>query len=185
MDAGSLVDDLRAARDELFEGLSAVRPESMTTPGLIGSWSARDLIAHLGYWAGHAAEVIHAVEEGRADEVGVGEPSVDEVNETVARIARQTDLATVRKREAASVEALVERVAGAGSVAAGRPASRRRHAGGGHPRGRPDPLPRAPGRAARRARGSAAWLTGTHCSRSSTRHTRPSTSCWRASTSSS
>ena len=110
MDAGSLVDDLRAARDELFEGLSAVRPESLTTPGLIGSWSARDLIAHLGYWAGHAAEVIHAVEEGRADEVGVGEPSVDEVNETVARIARQTDLATVRKREAASVEALVERV---------------------------------------------------------------------------
>jgi hypothetical protein len=107
---GSLVDDLRAARDELFEGLSAVRPESLTTPGLIGSWSARDLIAHLGYWAGHAAEVIHAVEEGRADEVGVGEPGVDEVNETVARIARQTDLATVRKREAASVEALVERV---------------------------------------------------------------------------
>jgi len=110
MERGSLVDDLRAARDELFEGLSAVRPESMTTPGLIGSWSARDLIAHLGYWAGHAAEVIHAVEEGRADEVGAGEPTVDEVNETVARIARQTDLATVRKREAASVEALIERV---------------------------------------------------------------------------
>ena len=110
MERGSLVDDLRAARDELFEGLSAVRPESMSTPGLIGGWSARDLIAHLGYWAGHAAEVIHAVEEGRADEVGVGEPDVDEVNETVARIARQTDLATVRNREAASVEALVERI---------------------------------------------------------------------------
>ena len=110
MEGGSLVDDLRAARDELLEGLSAVRPESMTTPGLIGSWSARELIAHLGYWAGHAADMIHAVEEGRADEVGVGEPGVDEVNETVARIARQTDLATVRKREAASVEALVERI---------------------------------------------------------------------------
>ena len=110
MERDLLVDDLRAARDELFEGLSAVRPDSMTTPGLIGSWSARELIAHLGYWVGHAAEVIHAVEDGRADEVGAGEPSVDEVNETVARIARQTDLATVRKREAASVEALVERV---------------------------------------------------------------------------
>lgn len=110
MERGSLVDDLRAARDDLLERLSVVRPESMTTPGLIGDWSARELIAHLGYWAGHAAEVIHAVEEGRADEVGVGEPSVDEVNETVARIARQTDLATVRKREAASVQALVERV---------------------------------------------------------------------------
>ena len=110
MDAGSHVDDQRGARDDLLEGLTAVRPESMATPGLIGSWSARELIAHLGYWAGHAAEVIHAVEEGRADQVGVGEPNVDEVNETVARIARQTDLATVRKREAASVEALVERV---------------------------------------------------------------------------
>jgi hypothetical protein len=110
MERRILVEDLRAARDELFEALSAVRPDSMTTPGLIGSWSARELIAHLGYWVGHAAEVIHAVEEGRADEVGAGEPSVDEVNETVARIARQTDLATVRKREAASVEALVERV---------------------------------------------------------------------------
>lgn len=110
MERGSLVDDLRAARDDVLERLSAVRPESMTTPGLIGDWSARELIAHLGYWAGHAAEVIHAVEEGRADEVGVGEPSVDEVNDTVARIARQTSLATVRKREAASVEALVERV---------------------------------------------------------------------------
>ena len=108
--ADSLVDELRTARDELFAHLAAVRPESMTTPGLLGDWSARELIAHLGYWAGHAAEVIHAVEEGRADEVGIGEPSVDEVNETVARIARQTDLVTVRKREAASVEALVERI---------------------------------------------------------------------------
>lgn len=110
MERDLLVDDLRAARHELFEGLSAVRSDSMTTPGLIGGWSARELIAHLGYWVGHAAEVIHAVEEGRANEVGAGEPSVDEVNETVARIARQTDLATVRKREAASVDALVERI---------------------------------------------------------------------------
>ena len=31
-------------------------------------------------------------------------------NETVARVARSTDLATVRRREAASVEALVERL---------------------------------------------------------------------------
>ncbi len=106
----SLVDELRAAREELFAGLAAVRPESMTTPGLLGDWSARELIAHLGYWAGHATEVIHAVEEGRADEVGIGEPTIDVVNETVARIARQTDVDTVRKREAASVGALVERI---------------------------------------------------------------------------
>lgn len=32
------------------------------------------------------------------------------MNATVARVARATDLATVRRREAASVEALVERL---------------------------------------------------------------------------
>lgn len=108
----NLVDELTSARDSLFEALAAVTPDSMTTPGLLGEWSGRDLIAHLGYWAGHVVEVIHAVEQGRADEVGAGEPSVDEVNETVARIARSTELGTVRKREAASVEALVERLRG-------------------------------------------------------------------------
>ena len=106
----TLIDDLTGARDDLFAALDAVDPGSLTTPGLVGAWSARELVAHLGYWAGHAVEVIHAVEDGRIEEVGAGEPPVDEVNETVARVARQTGLAAVRKREAASVEALVERL---------------------------------------------------------------------------
>jgi hypothetical protein len=105
-----LIDDLVAARSELFEMLSTVAPAEMTAPGLVGEWSARELIAHLGYWAGNAVEVIHAVEDGRAEEVGEGKPPTDEVNDTVARVARQTDLATVRKREAASVEVLLERL---------------------------------------------------------------------------
>ena len=110
MENQRLVDELLAARAALLDELAAVAPESMTTPGLLGEWSARELIAHLGYWAGHAVEVIHAAEEDRLEELGVDNPSVDEVNETVARVARETDLATVRKREAASVEVLVERL---------------------------------------------------------------------------
>ena len=105
-----LVDDLEAARAELFAALDAVDPASLRPPGLLDEWSGRELIAHLGYWAGHAVEVIHAVEDGRAQEVGDGDPPVDEVNDTVARVARDTPLAAVRKREAASVEALVERL---------------------------------------------------------------------------
>ena len=111
MGANELASDLELARQELFGILATVTPDSMTTPGLVGEWSARDLIAHLGYWAGHATEVIHLAEQGRIDDIGVGEPSVDETNATVARIAGQTDLATVRKREAASVEALTARLA--------------------------------------------------------------------------
>jgi uncharacterized coiled-coil protein SlyX len=105
-----LVDELLRERAELFDALSAVAPGSMTTPGLLAEWSARDLVAHLGYWTGHAAEIIHAVEQARTDEIGAGEPTVDEINETVARVARQTELAMVMRREAASVDALVERL---------------------------------------------------------------------------
>lgn len=105
-----LIDDLEAARGELFAALDAVEASSLTTPGLVGEWSGRELIAHLGYWAGHAVDVIHAVEDGRSDEVGIDRPPVDEINATVARVARNTDLGAVRKREAASVEALVERL---------------------------------------------------------------------------
>ena len=110
METDRLVEELRDERDAFFRALDAVAPESMTTPGLVGEWSGRDLVAHLGYWAGHATEVIHAVEQGRIDEVGVGEPPVDDVNATVARVSRSTELATVRRREVASVDALVERL---------------------------------------------------------------------------
>ncbi len=110
MSAERLVDELTTARDDLLSALAAVKPDSMTTRGLVGDWSARDLIAHVGYWAGRAVEIIHAVEQGRSNEVGVGQPPVDEVNETVLRVARTTPLATVRRREAASVKALIERL---------------------------------------------------------------------------
>lgn len=110
MTTQALLDDLTDARDAFHAAIAAIAPASMTTPGLVDEMSARDLIAHVGYWAGHAVEVIHAVEEGRADQVGADEVPVDEVNETVARVARQTDIAAVRKREAASFAALVERL---------------------------------------------------------------------------
>jgi hypothetical protein len=110
MPADALIAELRDARADLMAALDAVAPESMTTPGLVGDWSGRELIAHLGYWAGHATEVIHLVESGRIDEIGEGEPPVDDVNDTVARIAQGTELATVRTREAAAVDALIERL---------------------------------------------------------------------------
>src|SRR6188472_669597 len=110
MDPEILVDELASERTAFFEALESVADESMITPGLVGEWSGRDLIAHVGYWIGHATELIHEVEQGRIDEVGADQPPTDEVNATVARIARTTDVETVRRREAASFDALVERM---------------------------------------------------------------------------
>ena len=110
MDPHILADELTHERSAFFEALASVADESMTTPGLVGEWSARDLIAHVGYWIGHAAELIHEVEQGRIADVGADQPPTDDVNATVTRIARTTPIETVRRREAASFDALVERM---------------------------------------------------------------------------
>ena len=105
-DRDALVEELVAARREFFAALDRLDPGTPVTD----EWGARELIAHLGYWAGHAAEAIHHVEQGRAAEFDVADREVDERNANVARVARQTSLEIVRRREEASFTALVERL---------------------------------------------------------------------------
>ncbi|HET6379664.1 MAG TPA: maleylpyruvate isomerase N-terminal domain-containing protein [candidate division Zixibacteria bacterium] len=107
-DVRALLDELRAARTEFLAALDDVDPALLTTPGLVGDWSARELLAHLGYWAGHAAEAVHHATQGRLHEFGADELDVDQRNAIVARVAAETDMATVRRREAAAYQALVD-----------------------------------------------------------------------------
>ena len=107
---GALVAELVAARDDFLAALDAVEPARLAGQSLVGEWSARELIAHLGYWSGHVVEVIQAAERGATESFGEGRPSVDDINATVARVARETDLATAQARERASVEVLVDRL---------------------------------------------------------------------------
>jgi hypothetical protein len=106
----ALVDDLIAARDEFLAALGDVEPSLLLTPGLVGEWSAKELIAHIAYWTGHAAEALHHAEQGRLEGFGEDEHDVDERNAIVARVAAETDLATVRQREEAAFEALLTRL---------------------------------------------------------------------------
>ncbi len=106
-DLQALERDLVAARDEFVAALGDVDPALLTAPGLAGQWSARELLAHLGYWTGHAAEALHTAAEARTADFGEDELDVDERNAVVARVAAETDLATVRKREEAAFDALL------------------------------------------------------------------------------
>ncbi len=106
-----LLDGLRAARDEFMTALGDIDPALRTTPGLVGDWSARELVAHVGYWAGHAAESLHRAEQGELQEFGKDELSVDDRNAVVTRVALETDYATVASREAAAFEQFATRLA--------------------------------------------------------------------------
>jgi hypothetical protein len=106
----ALADDLLAARQDFNDALADVDPALLTAPGLVGEWSARELIAHLAYWAGHAAEALHQAEQGRVGDFGEDEMDVDARNAVVARVASETDLATVRQREEAAFDALFTRL---------------------------------------------------------------------------
>jgi hypothetical protein len=106
----ALVDELVTARDAFMAALDEIDPALLTSPGLVGVWSARELLAHLGYWAGHAGEAIHHASQDRLDEFEVDVPSVDERNAVVARVAGETTLKTVQSREEQAFEALRERV---------------------------------------------------------------------------
>jgi hypothetical protein len=106
-----LLDGLRAAREEFLAAVADIDPALRETPGLVGEWSARDLLAHVGYWSGHAAESLHRAEQGELAEFGRDELSVDERNAVVTRVARETDFATVAKREQGAYAAFAARLA--------------------------------------------------------------------------
>ncbi len=106
-----LLADLAEARAELLAAVDGLSPAQQRAATLVGGCSLAQAVAHLGYWAGWATQAIHEAEQGR---LAQHDPDVDEDerNDIVARIAAQTDLDTVRAREAASVEALAERLRG-------------------------------------------------------------------------
>lgn len=107
----ALLDDLATARGEFLAAIGDVDPGLRLTPGLVADWSARDLVAHMGYWAGHAAEALHRAEQDELDAFGKDELTVDERNDVVTRVAADTDWATATKREQGAYDAFVERLA--------------------------------------------------------------------------
>jgi hypothetical protein len=106
-----LVDGLKAAREEFMAAIGDIDPALRTVPGLVEEWSARELLAHVGYWSGHAAESLHRAEQGELAEFGRDELSVDERNAVVARVAAETDYATVASREQGAFEQFAARLA--------------------------------------------------------------------------
>jgi len=102
--------ELDARRDELSAALAAMDPALLTAPGLVGEWSARELVAHLAHWNDLASTCLAAAAEGRLADLVTDTWDVDAQNAEVARDVASMPMSAVRDREAESYERLADRL---------------------------------------------------------------------------
>jgi hypothetical protein len=97
-----LLDEVRAAHDAFGVAIGRVDPGLVEAPGLVGSWSAAQLLAHLAFWAEHAVDALRAAADGRADSFGDEDIDVDGLNAEVAAGAAGAAYPALQQREAAA-----------------------------------------------------------------------------------
>ena len=103
-DRDRLLAELRQARDDFSAAMAQADPELLTAPGLVGDWSARELVAHLAHWCDWGSTCMEAAAGGGLASVASDEWDVDAQNAEVARWAADRTMAEVLDREAAAYE---------------------------------------------------------------------------------
>jgi hypothetical protein len=90
-----------------IRGLVDSIPEDETEhPGVVGEWSAKDLLGHMAFWAEKAAGDLVLLREGRAQAIQTpsGEEGIDDWNEREYRRRRDAPLEAVRREWMASFQ---------------------------------------------------------------------------------
>jgi len=75
----ALIADLEAARDAFVGALADVDPDLFTAPGLVGDWSARDLVAHVAFWCDHGADALELAASGKGGDFDYDTNQTEEV----------------------------------------------------------------------------------------------------------
>jgi hypothetical protein len=99
-----LIRELDAAREDLSAALAQADPALLTTPGLVGEWSARELVAHLAHWDDWASTCLEAVTDGGLEALASDTWDVDAQNAAVAQRVASLSMEAVRDEEAAAYE---------------------------------------------------------------------------------
>jgi uncharacterized protein (TIGR03083 family) len=67
----------RAVFEAAFAGLTS---EQLTTPGVMGEWSVKDILGHVAMWESRLVTILYSVEHGVAPKMLHGQAEVDKVN---------------------------------------------------------------------------------------------------------
>jgi len=82
-------------------------------PGVVDSWSIKDLLGHTAFWAQQAAHNLELIDAGRGDDVQRpgSEMELDEWNERERRLRQDRPLAQVREEWLDSFQAAMQALA--------------------------------------------------------------------------
>jgi len=105
MDKTQLLRDIRDERERLERVLDRFATSAMVEPGVVGQWSAKDVLVHIAFWEAAFRGWIVTAARGETPEMPVSGGTwedVDLLNDRVYQKGRDRPLADVRDEFAAS-----------------------------------------------------------------------------------
>lgn len=97
--AATLLRELEAARDGFCAAVADADPSLVDAPGVVGAWSVRDLVVHVGFWSAHGAEALELAADGHGAAFDDDPSQTDAINASVTDGARSLSFADARDRE--------------------------------------------------------------------------------------
>ncbi len=90
--------ELEEAWAELATALESVSEEDREKPGVVESWTLKDLLGHIAFWSGRAAETLRCACADRLDDISFGEGDNwwDEWNEREYNVRKDHSFMEVR-----------------------------------------------------------------------------------------
>jgi hypothetical protein len=110
MDKAELLHRIATERQRLFDAIARVPPEQFAVPILYDKWSAKDLIAHVGWWEIHASSRLETLQSGELPENTIDDTTVDEINEGVYQAYLDEPLENIREMAQAAYDHLVKQI---------------------------------------------------------------------------
>lgn len=108
----ALLAEADAERERFLAAVDAVDRELETTPGIVGDWSARDLVAHVAWWCDHGADALELAASGRGDEFAYDGDQTDAMNADALPGWQALSMAAARAEEERAFQRLRAVVAG-------------------------------------------------------------------------
>ena len=105
MDKAQLLMDIRVERERLEQVLEGIDSSAMVEPGIMGQWSAKDVLVHIAFWEATFRGWIDFAARGVTPEMPVSGGTwedIDLLNDRVYQEGRDRPLADVRDEFAAS-----------------------------------------------------------------------------------